>query len=146
MGMDQLASGAGFDVLSGRVVDVVGRYYSGIVGDETNWVKPVATLVVCVAAWLWWYRWSQRHCTGPKAWPIIGVLPEASANFLRIHDWITDFLYKGHTLRVNVGFGFNFLMTVDPANVEHIMKTNFANYPKVRTAHSRSDPCRLSHF
>lgn len=87
-------------------------------------------LLVCIAAWLWWYRWSQRDCVTPKAWPVVGVLLEAVANWNRIHDWMTEYLYKARTIRAYGGFGFYALVSVDPANMEHIMKTNFANYPK----------------
>lgn len=110
--------------------DILGRF--GIVVDA-NAVMLVTTLLVCFVAWLWWYRWSQRNIPGPKSWPVIGVLIEAHANWHRIHDWMTEYLYQGHTIRAHAGFGFQIVFTADPANVEHIMKTNFANYPKVRT-------------
>lgn len=102
------------------------------VGDVDS-VLVVTTLLICLSAWLWWYvYWSQRKHPGPKEWPVVGVLPQAQANWHRLHDFITDFLYKVHTLRVNVGFGFMAVITVDPGNIEYIMKTNFNNYPKVK--------------
>jgi hypothetical protein len=73
-----------------------------------------------------------RSSLGPKVWPVFGILPELRANWLRLHDWVTGFAYKVHTLRVHLGFGFYVVFTVDPANVEYIMKTNFNNYPKVK--------------
>jgi len=103
---------------------------SGVAG-EAKPVVIVTTLLVCLGAWLCWYRWSQRHCKGPKTWPVVGVLIEVVANWNRIHDWMTEYLYRAHTIQSHAGFGFTGLVTVDPANVEHIMKTNFANYPKV---------------
>lgn len=102
-------------------------------GHERNPAMLVATLLVCFVAWLGWYRWSLRNALGPKPWPVFGVLIEATYNWYQIHDWMTKYLYHIHTMRVHAGFGFNCLLTVDPANIEHVMKSNFANYPKVRS-------------
>jgi len=39
-------------------------------------------------------------------------------------------MYKARTIDLSLGFGYGILFTVDPGCVEHIMKTNFNNYPK----------------
>ena len=96
-------------------------------------VTMVASLVLCVATWLWWFTyWSQRNSPGPREWPVVGLLPSVSFHWHRLHDFMTDYLYNAHTIRVHIGCGFVGVFTVDPANIEHIMKTNFSNYPKVR--------------
>ncbi|KAG0555972.1 hypothetical protein KC19_11G016500 [Ceratodon purpureus] len=100
------------------------------VGDVDR-VLVVTTLLICFSAWLWWYVfWTQRNRPGPYEFPVIGLLIQAQANWHRLHDYITDYLYNVDTLRVNIGFGFMAVMTADPANIEYIMKTNFNNYPK----------------
>lgn len=106
------------------------------VGD-TNVLIIVAVLLICLGGYLWWHRWLQRHKLTPLEWPVVGLLPQWHANWYRYHDFITEFLYKGHTHRFHIGFGFMAVVTVDPANVEYIMKTNFNNYPKVRLFCSR---------
>lgn len=104
--------------------------YSVVVRDS-NTVPLVITLLVGFAAFLWWWRWSQRNNFGPKTWPIVGALIEGGMNWDRIHDWMTEYLYHCNTHRMHGGFGFYYLITTSPANLEYIMKTNFNNYPKV---------------
>ncbi|XP_058096319.1 noroxomaritidine synthase 2-like [Magnolia sinica] len=66
-------------------------------------------------------------------WPIIGMLPSLLLNMHRLHDWCTEVL--GATGRTFVFKGpwfgcMDMLITCDPANINHILTTNFANFPK----------------
>ena len=116
------------------------------VGD-VNPVMVVTTLVVCLGAWLWWYvYWSQRLNVTPTEWPVIGLLVQLKFNWNRLHDWITGIMHKSHTIRVHVGFGFMAVVTVEPANVEHIMKTNFNNYPKVSIQLDFKTSCHVANL
>uniref|UniRef100_A0A6N2LHM6 Cytochrome P450 n=1 Tax=Salix viminalis TaxID=40686 RepID=A0A6N2LHM6_SALVM len=66
-------------------------------------------------------------------WPLVGMLPDLLLNVHRFHLWSTalaermdgSFLFRGPWLA-----NMDILITVDPADVHHIMSTNFSNYPK----------------
>ncbi|KAG0613124.1 hypothetical protein M758_6G078900 [Ceratodon purpureus] len=91
-----------------------------------------ATLVIIVASmfWLWKYRWQQRDRLEPKQWPILGSGVEIATHFDTMHDWLLSYFLKGlKTFRVVLP-GIVYTYTVDPANVEYILKTNFSNFPK----------------
>ncbi|XP_031479096.1 cytochrome P450 86B1-like [Nymphaea colorata] len=70
---------------------------------------------------------------GFMQWPLLGCLPSLSLHLHEIFEYITKtlseaggtFPYRG--LWKSGAFGF---ITMDPANVEHMLKTNFKNYPK----------------
>ncbi|KAM4122198.1 hypothetical protein ACJW30_01G064300 [Castanea mollissima] len=69
---------------------------------------------------------------GPKIYPILGVLPDFLKNRHRFLDWSTESLRDCPTntdvfWRLGKGYGF---ITANPSNVEHMLKTNFGNYPK----------------
>lgn len=61
------------------------------------------------------------------------MLPSVLLNLHRFHQWTIEianrsngsYLFKGPCF-----IDMDILCTVDPANVQHIMSTNFANYPK----------------
>ncbi|KMZ74787.1 hypothetical protein ZOSMA_122G00550 [Zostera marina] len=66
-------------------------------------------------------------------WPIVGMLPSLFRNFEKIHDHATGILQRKNCTFVFKGPWFtrlNFLLTCDPANVNYVLNTNFANYPK----------------
>ncbi|CAN8283981.1 unnamed protein product [Cochlearia groenlandica] len=66
-------------------------------------------------------------------WPFLGMLPGLLVEIHRVYDYITvvleasnlTFPFKGPLFG-----GLDMLITVDPANIHHIMSSNFANYPK----------------
>ncbi|KAI3909038.1 hypothetical protein MKX01_025006 [Papaver californicum] len=86
-------------------------------------------LVSIGLAYIFMHRWNQRNVKGPKSWPFIGVLIELLINYNRMHDWLTDYFVESKTLKLQLPFVTSIYMA-DPANVEHILKTNFNNYPK----------------
>lgn len=79
------------------------------------------------------HRWNQRKKMrrGPKTWPIVGAAIEQFVNYHRMHDWILGYLNLYRTVVVPMPFT-TYTYIADPANVQHILKTNFANYPKVQ--------------
>jgi long-chain fatty acid omega-monooxygenase len=83
-----------------------------------------------VASWILIHRLSQRNRKGPKTWPLIGATIEQLKNYERMHDWLVDYLAKHKTIHVSMPFN-SYTYIADPMNVEHILKTNFSNYPKV---------------
>lgn len=69
---------------------------------------------------------------GLKVYPILGTLPHFVKNQDRFLEWYTGVMQRSptHTLAFKV-FGLTGgAITADPACVEHILKANFANYPK----------------
>lgn len=83
-----------------------------------------------VSSWIFIQRWGQRNKVGPKTWPLIGAAVEQLMNFDNMHDWLVEYLSKSKTVVVPMPFT-TYTYIADPANVEHVLKTNFANYPKV---------------
>lgn len=68
---------------------------------------------------------------GPKAWPVLGALPEILLNYDRMHDWLLEnFERAGLTFAAPMPTN-TYFYTADPAVCEYILKTNFSNYPKV---------------
>ncbi|KAG0624873.1 hypothetical protein M758_2G010800 [Ceratodon purpureus] len=95
----------------------------------------VLVIVATALLWLWSFRWQQRHRLAPKDWPIIGATIETLRHFDTMHDWILSYFQKGlKTFRLTLPGSIR-TYTVDPANVEYILKTNFSNFPKGETYH-----------
>ncbi|WCJ37169.1 Cytochrome P450 704B1 [Euphorbia peplus] len=93
-------------------------------------------IIVCaILSWIFLHRWNQRNKRGPKTWPVFGAAIEQLLNFDRMHDWLVDYLSELKTVVVPMPFT-TYTYIADPANVEHVLKTNFLNYPKGETYHS----------
>ncbi|CAA7020588.1 unnamed protein product [Microthlaspi erraticum] len=68
-----------------------------------------------------------------RDWPVLRMLPGLLVEFHRIHDFSVEILeisgltfqFKGPPFT-----GMDMLVTVDPANIYHIMSSNFSNYIK----------------
>ncbi|CAH2033983.1 unnamed protein product [Thlaspi arvense] len=70
---------------------------------------------------------------GPVMWPVLGITPMLVLNKNDLFGWCTKWVVRaGGTFHYRgVWFGGLYgIMTADPANIEHILKTNFKNYPK----------------
>ncbi|KAJ4845189.1 hypothetical protein Tsubulata_037680, partial [Turnera subulata] len=66
-------------------------------------------------------------------WPLVGMLPQMLLNVHRLYDWFITMAEKCEGTYIFKGPWFanlDMLGTVNPANVQYIMSTNFANYPK----------------
>ncbi|XP_024933846.2 cytochrome P450 704B1 isoform X2 [Ziziphus jujuba] len=93
-------------------------------------------MVTCmVLTWILIHRWNQRNKNGPKTWPLVGAAIEQFINYDRMHDWLVNYLSESKTVVIPMPFT-TYTYTADPANVEHVLKTNFANYPKGEVYHS----------
>ncbi|KAG0560232.1 hypothetical protein KC19_10G164500 [Ceratodon purpureus] len=93
----------------------------------------VALAIGGFVTWLWWYGQAQRNTQGPKRWPLIGSTIEIVLNWDRLHDWMLEQFSDTKTFHLATMATVSPLpsiFTVDPANVEYILKTNFSNYPK----------------
>ncbi|KAI3944278.1 hypothetical protein MKW98_016508 [Papaver atlanticum] len=92
-------------------------------------------LISIVLAYVLEYGWNQRNVKGPKSWPFIGVLIELLINYHRMHDWLTDYFHESKTFKAPLPFK-TITFIAEPANVEHVLKTNFHNYPKGEAFHT----------
>ncbi|XP_047085597.1 cytochrome P450 94B3-like [Lolium rigidum] len=73
-----------------------------------------------------------QHTPGLRPYPLLGHLPQFLANRHRVMDWMTEVLARQPTCtlvfrRPGAAPG---VITANPANVEHILRANFKNYPK----------------
>ncbi|KAJ9163884.1 hypothetical protein P3X46_023509 [Hevea brasiliensis] len=69
---------------------------------------------------------------GPPSYPIIGCLLSFYKNRYRLLDWYTYLLSVSPTQTIVVERlgARRTIVTANPANVEHMLKTNFSNFPK----------------
>ncbi|PKU83145.1 Cytochrome P450 704C1 [Dendrobium catenatum] len=61
--------------------------------------------------------------------PVAGTIFHQLLNLHRLPDFQTDLSRRYKTFRILAPF-FNYVYTVDPINIEYILKTNFANFGK----------------
>lgn len=76
----------------------------------------------------------QSRKQGLPVWPIVGMLPSLVMGLRsNLYEWITEVLYhQNGTFRFKGPWfsSLNCVVTSDPRNIEHILKTEFPNYPK----------------
>ncbi|KAH7515637.1 hypothetical protein FEM48_Zijuj10G0047700 [Ziziphus jujuba var. spinosa] len=76
-------------------------------------------------------RVTNRSC--PMLWPVMGIIPSIFFHVNHIYDWVTmafiraggTFPYRGMWMGNAHG-----ILTVDPSNIEYMLKTRFENFPK----------------
>lgn len=119
-----------------------------VVASETSCVKMSRALaagavlsgvVVVVRAYRSWLSQPRSCPRVPGHW-LFGNLPQILGGMRdhRLHDVLADMHREhGDTLVLNLPLQPRTITTVDPANVEHILKTNFTNYPKGSLIRSR---------
>ncbi|KAL6131920.1 hypothetical protein ACLB2K_070293 [Fragaria x ananassa] len=81
----------------------------------------LAVLVLLVV-----FLWPEKN---KRYTPIAGTVLHQLINFHRVHHYMTELACKYKTFRM-LGFLRTVVYTADPANVEYVYKTNFANYGK----------------
>lgn len=114
-----------------------GKEKHSMVAPSTDGYNTVImlTLACIVLSWIFMHRWNQRNMKGPKTWPLVGAAIEQLMNYDQMHDWLVKYLFELKTVTVPMPYT-TYTYIADPANVEHVLKTNFANYPKGETYHS----------
>lgn len=67
-----------------------------------------------------------------KIYPLVGILPELINNRHRFLDWNTEILTycPSNTVLYPLFGKVQEVITANPSNVEHMLKTNFDNYQK----------------
>jgi jasmonoyl-L-amino acid 12-hydroxylase len=78
------------------------------------------------------FRSGWSHGNGPRSYPVIGCLVDFYKNRWRLLDWYTELLAASPTQTIVVDRlgARRTVVTANPVNVEHILKSNFGNYPK----------------
>nr|XP_011470436.1 PREDICTED: cytochrome P450 704C1-like isoform X1 [Fragaria vesca subsp. vesca] len=88
-------------------------------------IAPAATSLA-VLVLLVVFLWPEKN---KRYTPIAGTVLHQLINFHRVHHYMTELACKYKTFRM-LGFLRTVVYTADPANVEYVYKTNFANYGK----------------
>ncbi|KAH7570074.1 hypothetical protein JRO89_XS05G0040700 [Xanthoceras sorbifolium] len=109
---------------------------SMVSSSSSDGYNMVMLMLACmVFSWIFIHRWNQKNTKGPKTWPLVGAAIEQLMNYDQMHDWLVKYLSELKTVVVPMPFT-TYTYIADPSNVEHVLKTNFANYPKGETYHS----------
>ncbi|GAB4842771.1 hypothetical protein Ancab_012746 [Ancistrocladus abbreviatus] len=76
----------------------------------------------------------QKKRQGLPLWPLVGMLPSLLVGMRHnLYEWVTDILCRQNGTFHFKGPSFsnlNCVVTSDPRNLEHLLKTKFSNYPK----------------
>ncbi|KAL9232667.1 hypothetical protein vseg_007749 [Gypsophila vaccaria] len=110
-----------------------------ILSNFSNLSLLLTTLILILVSFLY-YRLTDQHKSfnrrnqlhGFKTVPILGTLPYFLLNRHRFLDWTTAIL-SAHPTQTAVFYrpgATHGVMTASPVVVEHILKSNFVNYPK----------------
>lgn len=97
---------------------------------EGNLLTLTITIFCILISWIFIHWLKQRNSMGPRTWPLLGAAVEQLVNYNRMHDWMVEYLSRSRTVAVPMPFT-TYTYIADPSNVEHVLKTNFGNYPKV---------------
>ncbi|KAG2568177.1 cytochrome P450 704C1-like isoform X2 [Panicum virgatum] len=95
------------------------------------------TLVLLLAA-LYIARRRRARGDNRKYPPVAGTVLHQLLNFGRLVEYQTELSRRYRTFRMLTP-ACNYVYTVEPANVEYILKTNFANYGKGSTLHDLAE-------
>jgi len=91
----------------------------------------VALLAICSYYLLVVGRRGQRSKQPKKRYaPVVGTVFHQLYHVRRLHDYHADLFRKRKTVQLLAPAGRRQIYTCDPAVVEHILRTNFANYGK----------------
>ncbi|KAJ0962802.1 hypothetical protein J5N97_027924 [Dioscorea zingiberensis] len=73
-----------------------------------------------------------QDSNGLRPYPIVGNLPQFLCHRHRFLNWMTELLAASPTNTISFCIlgSVRDIITANPSNVEHILKTNFDNYPK----------------
>ncbi|KAH9299680.1 hypothetical protein KI387_031362, partial [Taxus chinensis] len=89
------------------------------------------SILSCVILWHLFH--GNNKGAAPPSWPVVGMLPSLFVHLHHIYEWSTQMIIDcGGTLDVKtpwIGHMFS-LFTIDPKNIEYIVKTKFANFPR----------------
>ncbi|KAL8208686.1 hypothetical protein R6Q57_008098 [Mikania cordata] len=103
--------------------------------EMTSLQTPVFMFLISLIILFIFFRRSKPKSStqiGFKNYPIFGTLPEFLINRHRFLEWSTQVLSRcpSNTGVFNRPGKIKGVLTANPSNVEHMLKTNFDNYPK----------------
>ncbi|KAL8254807.1 hypothetical protein R6Q59_033028 [Mikania micrantha] len=103
--------------------------------EMTSLQTPVFMFLISLIIFFIFFRKLKPKSTtqiGFKNYPIFGTLPEFLINRHRFLEWSTQVLSRcpSNTGVFNRPGKIKGVLTANPSNVEHMLKTNFDNYPK----------------
>ncbi|CAK9320306.1 unnamed protein product [Citrullus colocynthis] len=122
-----------------EIGDVVFHYISSLLScrapmASTDFSAIILTLIILFLFIIVSHiRRLNFHGAIPWNWPIVGMMPTVVANLHNAHDRITEVLHEAGSTFLFKGIwfsGMDFLFTVDPSNINHILSVNFERYPK----------------
>ncbi|XP_010554002.1 PREDICTED: alkane hydroxylase MAH1-like [Tarenaya hassleriana] len=90
----------------------------------------ISLLAIC---FFFFFINKKTHAVFPTNWPFLGMLPALLQMLHQIYDYSADLLESSNMTFLLKGpwfAGIDMLITVDPANIHHIMSSNFLNYTK----------------
>ncbi|KAH9319219.1 hypothetical protein KI387_020988, partial [Taxus chinensis] len=89
--------------------------------------------VVALASIMTWHRTISKSSL-PLNWPVVGMLPSVLWNIANVYDYGTKIVIdNGGTLKFSgpwMAKDFFEVVTSTPANLEHILKNDFPNFPR----------------
>lgn len=94
-------------------------------------VEVMLAGITCLVDYVRWHR--SRRSKFLVNWSVVGMLPPLLLNIHRLHDRCTQVLRDHGCTLVFKGPWFasmDMFFTCDPANMNHILCTNFSNFPK----------------
>lgn len=91
-------------------------------------------VIVAVSIFVVIHSLRQRRSLGLPSWPVVGMLPSLLLGVRGdMYEWITGVLKaRGGTFTFRGPWFTNLhcVVTADPRNLEHLLKTKFGNFPK----------------
>ncbi|KAL6883754.1 hypothetical protein ACP4OV_011168 [Aristida adscensionis] len=105
-------------------------------GSLAGMLPEVQTLelLVAVSIFVAIHSLRQRRAQGLPSWPLVGMLPSLVLGLRGdMYEWITGVLKsRGGTFTFRGPWLTNLhcVVTADPRNLEHLLKTRFASFPK----------------
>ncbi|XAR71776.1 Abieta-7,13-dien-18-ol hydroxylase [Bertholletia excelsa] len=110
--------------------NVLGKYFWVSMNFSLNFITFAAVAVAVIIGLSWMklaregFLKKRKRCA-----PVVGTVFHLLVNFHRVHDYMTGISAKHRTYRFLHLFRSEVYIS-DPANVEYVLKTNFANYGK----------------
>lgn len=94
----------------------------------------ILEILIAVTVFIIIHSLRQKKHHGLPIWPVLGMLPSLLTGLrTNTYGWLTDVLTRQNMTFTFKGPWFSSLqcvITSDPRNLEHVLKTNFAVYPK----------------
>ncbi|XP_047072291.1 cytochrome P450 86B1-like [Lolium rigidum] len=91
-------------------------------------------VLVAVSIFVVIHSLRQRRSLGLPSWPVVGMLPSLLLGVRGdMYEWITGVLKSRggtFTFRGPLFTNLHCVVTADPRNLEHLLKTKFGNFPK----------------